>query len=60
MNIGDINSLEFSTLVTKVRVFLKNNLDQSEHLIKAAKEIDAMAYPLTRSDERVFFISLYS
>ncbi|KJW04948.1 hypothetical protein [Rickettsia argasii] len=29
-------------------MFLKNNLDQSEHLIKAAKEIDAMAYLLTR------------
>lgn len=47
-NIGDINSLEFSTLVTKAQGFLKNNLDQSESLIKAAKEIDAMAYPLTR------------
>ena len=47
-NIGDINLLEFSTLVTKAQGFLKNNLDQSENLIKAAKEIDAMAYPLTR------------
>lgn len=47
-NTGDINSLEFSTLVTKAQGFLKNNLDQSESLIKAAKEIDAMAYPLTR------------
>ncbi|KJV93778.1 hypothetical protein RPATATE_0465 [Rickettsia parkeri str. Tate's Hell] len=47
-DIGDINSLDFSTLITKVQVFLKNNLDQSEHVIKAAKEIDAMAYPLTR------------
>ena len=34
-------------MLLKPQVFLKNNLDQSENLIKAAKEIDAMAYPLT-------------
>lgn len=46
--IGDINSLKFSTLVTKAQIFLKNNLDQSEKLIKVAKKIDSMAYPLTK------------
>ncbi|AFE53683.1 hypothetical protein [Rickettsia prowazekii] len=47
-DIGDINSLEFNIIFSKVQVFLSDNLDKFENLVQVAKKIDAIVYPLTR------------